>query len=124
LVLCCNFVIDKFEKIEQRNLPLSICLLQFLLSLPYPYLAHRRGRWYIRLCIDLEHLYKDTETPVEVHFTDMENKSESISIKSQSKDPGLLLISLIIAHVAFHDDSVRVSITEQYLNFRLTKVII
>ena len=47
-------VADIFEKETNRNYPLAIALYELLLQLPF--IEHRRGKWYKRLCIDLEHL--------------------------------------------------------------------
>ena len=45
---------DTFEKETFRAYPLSIALYNLLLQLPF--IEHRRGKWYKRLCIDFEHL--------------------------------------------------------------------
>ncbi len=47
-------VADIFEKETNRNYPLAISLYELLLQLPF--IEHRRGKWYKRLCIDFEHL--------------------------------------------------------------------
>lgn len=42
------------EKEPYRQYPLALLLYELLLRLPY--LPHRRGAWYKRLCIDYAHL--------------------------------------------------------------------
>lgn len=42
------------EKTTEKLYLLSILLYEFLLCLPY--IKHGRGKWYIRLCIDYEHM--------------------------------------------------------------------
>ena len=47
--------ISELEKNDCREYTVAILLLQYLLSLKVPVLIHQRGKWYDRLCIDLEH---------------------------------------------------------------------
>lgn len=50
-----NYIALEFEKkSENKDHSIAIILYEYLLSLPY--LIHRRGKWYKRLCIDYEHL--------------------------------------------------------------------
>ena len=56
LAYLANHLISLLEKAPYQRYDISILILQLLLSMPIPYLSHRRGKWYTRLCIDLEHL--------------------------------------------------------------------
>ena len=56
LTYLANHLISLLEKAPYQRYDISILILQLLLSKPIPYLSHRRGKWYTRLCIDLEHL--------------------------------------------------------------------
>lgn len=48
LLLAANVAVNELEKLPYQNYPMAITLLQFFLSLPQPYLQHRRSRWYNR----------------------------------------------------------------------------
>lgn len=50
--------LEEMEKLANLNYQLAISLLQCFLTLPRPYLAHRRGRWFNRLCIDIESVFR------------------------------------------------------------------
>ena len=54
LAYACSDLAAYYEKEELRSYEMAILLYELLLSLPY--LEHRRGKWYLRLCIDYEHL--------------------------------------------------------------------
>jgi hypothetical protein len=45
---------ELFEKETHRNYRMAILLYELLLQLPF--IEHRRGRWYKRLCINFDHL--------------------------------------------------------------------
>ena len=62
LAYLANHLVSLLEKAPYQRYDISILILQLLLSMPIPYLSHRRGKWYTRLCIDLEHLIT-TPTP-------------------------------------------------------------
>jgi hypothetical protein len=42
------------EKNTSLDYELAVCIYELLLALPY--MEHRRGKWYIRLCVDYEHM--------------------------------------------------------------------
>ena len=63
LAYLANHLISLLEKAPYQRYDISILILQLLLSMPIPYLSHRRGKWYTRLCIDLEHLITITPSP-------------------------------------------------------------
>jgi hypothetical protein len=56
LARCVDGLIGCLEKEGTRNYRLSVLLLQYLLCLRVPALLHKRGQWFNRLCVDLEHL--------------------------------------------------------------------
>ena len=58
--MCCAAVSELEKKttglvIGSLHYSLAVTLLQCLLNLPFRTLLHRRGRWFERLCVDLEH---------------------------------------------------------------------
>ena len=63
LTYIANHLTSLLEKAPYQRYDISILILQLLLSMPIPYLSHRRGKWYTRLCIDLEHLITTTPSP-------------------------------------------------------------
>ena len=69
LAACSNLAGLNFEKYNSKTTKSSesitmnynISIFIFVLLLRNPFLPHRRGRWYLRVAIDLEHLHKNDE---------------------------------------------------------------
>ena len=113
--------LDEVEKQKNLNYPLAISLLQCLLTLPRPYLSHRRGRWFNRLCIDTENVCRiiaDKKKQNADQSCDSADICDSFKVvyEGQSKpyelgDPiatELQKYSFLIAHFASKDSAVRV----------------
>lgn len=69
LAACSNLAALNFEKYNSKysksseaiTMNYNISIFVFVLLLSHPFLPHRRGRWYLRIAIDMEHLHKNDE---------------------------------------------------------------
>lgn len=121
--------LDEIEKQTNLNYPLAISLLQCFLTLPRPYLSHRRGRWFNRICIDIENVCrmiadkKKQNSDQSSDSADIYDNYKVVYEESQSKvyDLGDAIVmmelqkySFLIAHFAVQDSAVRVSCSNFY----------
>ena len=109
--------LDELEKRSSLNFQLAISLLQCFLSLPRPYLAHRRGLWFNRICIDIENVCriitsrddKGNTNGSDSYQVVYEGQSKTYELRDVSVvDIELRKYSFLIAHLAAKDSAVRV----------------
>jgi hypothetical protein len=146
LTYSCIAAVDLLEKLVSRDYPLAIAILQILLGADMPYARHKRGKWYERLCIDLDHLASglgrdrkrqksDRRTSERRTLQEKEELNggvQLIALRAELSGGGklasfrcsrdfLMRLSLIYSEIALRDPTVRVSISSRVVSCRVVR---